>query len=126
MLSLEICFYYWFIYYYFFRFQELIYHSVAAVLLLIASIYLLVKISDYKGTNLYDVYIVVAVSVRGRERGREMSDYATHIQAKSKLIGWLKESVALECHVAHIEFHIFEVYCGANSLMSIPILRCSV
>jgi len=40
---------------------ELIYHSVAAVLLLIASIYLLVKISDYKGTELYDVYIVVAV-----------------------------------------------------------------
>jgi len=40
---------------------ELIYHSIAALLLLIASVYLLVKISDYKHTSLYDIYIVVAI-----------------------------------------------------------------
>jgi len=40
---------------------ELIYHTVAAILLLIASVYLLVKIQDYKHTSLYDNYIIVAV-----------------------------------------------------------------
>lgn len=46
----------------FFFVKELIYHTVAAILLLIASVYLLVKIQDYKHTTLYDNYIVVAVS----------------------------------------------------------------
>lgn len=41
--------------------QELIYHTTAAILLLIASVYLLVKIQDYKHTSLYDNYIIVAV-----------------------------------------------------------------
>lgn len=48
----------------FYDFQELIYHTVAAILLLIASVYLLVKINDYKNTELYDKYIIVAVSVQ--------------------------------------------------------------
>lgn len=46
----------------FLKFQELIYHSVAAILLLVASVYLLVKINDYKNSELYDKYIIVAVS----------------------------------------------------------------
>jgi len=40
---------------------ELIYHSIAALLLLIASVLLLIKIGDYKNTKLYDIYIVVGV-----------------------------------------------------------------
>lgn len=48
---------------YFYLKKELIYHSVAAILLLIATVYLLVKINDYKNTEVYDNYIIVGVSV---------------------------------------------------------------
>lgn len=41
--------------------QELIYHSIAFILLLCASVFLLVKINDYKRSSYYDTYIVVAV-----------------------------------------------------------------
>ncbi|XP_055302342.1 uncharacterized protein LOC129568454 isoform X2 [Sitodiplosis mosellana] len=35
---------------------ELIYHTVAAILLLIASVYFLVKLQDYKNYNFYNAY----------------------------------------------------------------------
>lgn len=51
---------------YFYFKKELIYHSVAAILLLIATVYLLVKINDYKNTEVYDKYIIVGVSVNSQ------------------------------------------------------------
>lgn len=44
-----------------FNLQELIYHSIAAILLLAASIWLFVRVEDYKRHSLYNQYLAVAV-----------------------------------------------------------------
>lgn len=41
--------------------QELIYHTIAAILLLIASVFLLVKLQDYKRHDFYNAYTVAGV-----------------------------------------------------------------
>lgn len=41
--------------------QELIYHSIAAILLLVASVLLLVRNQDYKRTTLYNHYLTAGI-----------------------------------------------------------------